>query len=65
MDEPALAVDDSALTTAYLNQLTPLEQTVLKIAQSHLESSFSLQHSLGYIAWLHQRQAATAAAKGA
>jgi hypothetical protein len=60
IDVALLAAEANALTTAYLQQMTPLEQTVLKIAQSHLESSFSLEHSLGYIAWLHQqRQAAS------
>ncbi len=59
-DAALLAAEANALTTAYLKQMTPLEQTVLRIAQSHLESSFSLEHSLGYIAWLHhQRQAAS------
>lgn len=58
------AAEANALTAAYLQQLTPLEQTVLKIAQSHLESSFSLEHSLGYMAWLHQRQLALQNAKG-
>lgn len=37
---------------AYLAQLTPQEQKVLKIAQEHLESSFSLVKSIGFQDWL-------------
>ena len=36
---------------AYVEQLTPLEKTVLLIAQGHLETSFSLENSIGFIAW--------------
>jgi len=36
---------------AYIAQLTPQEQKVLKIAQEHLESSFSLVKSIGFIEW--------------
>jgi hypothetical protein len=31
--------------------LSPLEQRVCAIAESHLESSFDLSRSSGYIAW--------------
>ena len=37
---------------AYLAQLTPQEQKVLKIAREHLESSFSLVKSIGFQDWL-------------
>ena len=37
---------------AYLTQLTPQEQKVLKIAREHLESSFSLVKSIGFQDWL-------------
>jgi hypothetical protein len=36
----------------YISQLTPQEQIVLKIAQEHLETSFDLERSIGYIQWL-------------
>ena len=38
-------------TTAYISQLTPMEQTVLQIAKSHLETSFSLTKSIGFQEW--------------
>ena len=35
----------------YLASLSPLERRVCAIAESHLESSFDLTRSSGYIAW--------------
>lgn len=46
---------------SYLAQLTPMETIVLNIAKSHLESSFSLEQSIGFQTWLKtQQQQATA-----
>jgi len=36
----------------YISQLTPIEQKVLQIAVSHLETSFSLSKSIGFQEWL-------------
>ena len=36
---------------AYISQLTPMEKKVLEIAKSHLESSFSLEKSIGFQEW--------------
>jgi hypothetical protein len=38
---------------AYISQLNPMEQKVLNIAASHLETSFSLVKSIGFQEWLH------------
>ena len=35
----------------YVNQLSDIEKTVLKIAQEHLETSFSLEKSIGFKSW--------------
>ena len=35
----------------YLAQLSDIEKTVLKIAQEHLETSFSLEKSIGFKTW--------------
>jgi hypothetical protein len=35
----------------YLEQLSDIEKTVLKIAQEHLETSFSLEKSIGFKEW--------------
>jgi len=40
---------------AYIAQLTPQEQKVLKIAQEHLESSFNLVKSIGFKEWQAQQ----------
>ena len=36
---------------AYIDQLSPREKHVLKIAQEHLETSFSLDKSIGFKMW--------------
>ncbi len=41
----------------YISQLTPMEQKVLKIAASHLETSFSLVKSIGFQEWQQAQQA--------
>ena len=35
----------------YVAQLSEIEKTVLKIAQEHLEPSFSLEKSIGFKTW--------------
>jgi len=39
------------LETLYLESLSPLERSVYVIAESHLQSSFDLSRSSGFIAW--------------
>ena len=40
-----------ALESAYIAQLNPMEQIILQIARSHLETSFSLNKSIGFQEW--------------
>ena len=40
-----------ALESAYVAQLNPMEQKILNIAASHLETSFSLSKSIGFLEW--------------
>ena len=35
----------------YIAQLSPMEKKVLEIARSHLETSFSLEKSIGFQEW--------------
>lgn len=42
---------DPTILTAYMEQLSPREKQVLKIAQEHLETSFSLEKSIGFKLW--------------
>ena len=48
---------------AYIAQLNPMEQQVLHIAASHLESSFSLAKSIGFQEWQAEQQKAPAPAE--
>jgi hypothetical protein len=52
---PAVSVKNDTSTAAYLAQLNPQEKKVLKIAMSHLETSFSLVKSIGYQEWKQQQ----------
>jgi len=36
---------------SYIKQMTEQEKLVLKIAESHLESSFDITKSIGFIQW--------------
>ena len=49
----AAATSDSApkQPSPYIDSLSALEQHVCRIAESHLESSFDLSRSTGYLAW--------------
>jgi hypothetical protein len=46
-----MAQQRTKLVQEYLDQLSPLENTVYRIANAHLQSSFSLEQSLGFIEW--------------
>jgi hypothetical protein len=39
----------------YIRQLTPFEQSVHRIAKSHLGSSFNLKKSNGYMKWIGKK----------
>lgn len=45
----------SELLLKYVEQLSPREKQVLKIAQEHLETSFSLEKSIGFKLWLNKQ----------
>ena len=47
-----------ALESAYVAQLNPMEQIILQIARSHLETSFSLNKSIGFQEWQAKQQQA-------
>lgn len=44
------------LISDYINQLNPIEQKVLKIAERELQSSFDIQKSIGFIEWLDENK---------
>jgi hypothetical protein len=44
-------VSDKSFTESYLASLSELERRVCSIAQAHLESSFDISRSNGYVAW--------------
>ena len=48
---PSAPSSATATESQFLSSLSPLEQRVCAIAESHLESSFDLSRSSGYIAW--------------
>lgn len=52
---PATATED--LIEEYKRTMTEQELLVLNIAVEHLESSFSIEKSIGYLEWLSKRTA--------
>ena len=50
---------------AYLSQLSPMENQILNIAKTHLETSFSLVKSIGFQEWQAQAEQAQAQAEQA
>jgi hypothetical protein len=46
------------MESAYVAQLNPMEQKILQIARSHLETSFSLNKSIGFQEWQAKQQKA-------
>ena len=51
MGESSNIDEQSDIISQYINQLTEQEQIVLKIAIDHLESSFDILKSIGFIEW--------------
>ena len=40
----------------YISQLSDIEKKVLSIAKDHLETSFSIEKSLGFKEWLEKQR---------
>ena len=51
---PTTNSEHSTLVNKYLSQLTELEKTILDIAQNHLDSSYNIEKSIGYLKWLEK-----------
>lgn len=39
----------------YIESLTEIEKIVLQIAEEHLESSFCIEKSVGFVKWLREK----------
>ena len=39
----------------YIADMTPIQRTALKIAMSHLKTSFDIERSNGFVEWLSSR----------
>ena len=50
-ETPVAPSSSTPSCSQFLSSLSPLEQRVCAIAESHLESSFDLSRSSGFIAW--------------
>lgn len=47
------SVDQLIIT--YINQMTEQQRKVMNIAQEHLQSSFSIEKSIGFKKWVAKR----------
>jgi hypothetical protein len=57
MDKPSESKNDAEseikiLINIYISQLNDIEKKVLTIAREHLETSFSIEKSIGFKQWL-------------
>lgn len=52
MSTAPMSTEPSGPVTAYLNSLSPKEVKAYHIAKSHLGTSFDLEKSVGYLAFL-------------
>ena len=57
MDKPTESKNDTEtemknLINIYISQLNDIEKKVLTIAKEHLETSFSIEKSIGFKQWL-------------
>jgi len=51
MDRNTKHTGSDEMLRQYIEQLTEIEQIVLDIAKDQLESSFSLEKSIGFMEW--------------
>ena len=49
--EESKSISEEDDESKYINSLTEQEQKTMEIARSHLESSFHLKKSVGFIKW--------------
>ena len=53
MDSDIINSDNlDILIERYINSLTSIERLVLEMAKRHLESSFCIEKSIGFIEWM-------------
>jgi hypothetical protein len=43
------------LIQQYIDEMTTMEKLVMEIARDHLESSFSIENSVGFVIWLREK----------
>jgi len=49
-----METNTQVLIARYIEQISPQEKLVLKIAIEHLESSFDIEKSIGFKEWLKE-----------
>jgi len=55
MDRNTKHTGSDEMLRQYVEQLTEIEQIVLDIAKDQLESSFSLEKSIGFMEWCKKK----------
>ena len=48
-------IDEEILLKMYIEQLDEIELLIYKIAEEHLESSFDVSKSIGYLEWKKEK----------
>jgi hypothetical protein len=48
--------EEKTLQEEYINSLSEVERSTMRIAEEHLKTSFSLRKSIGYMKWLANKK---------
>jgi hypothetical protein len=57
VDIPEKWITENPIYLEYIADMTPIQKTALKIAMSHLKTSFDMERSNGFVEWLSSRSA--------
>jgi hypothetical protein len=54
MEQTTLTLDE--LIMQYIDEMTPMEKIIMELAREHLETSFCIENSVGFITWLREKK---------
>ncbi|MEX0598422.1 MAG: hypothetical protein WD512_18185, partial [Candidatus Paceibacterota bacterium] len=43
------------LIKQYIDEMTPMEKIIMELAEEHLETSFCIEHSVGFVTWIREK----------
>lgn len=61
MNKPIINMENQTSTQLdelikqYIDEMTPMEKIIMALAEEHLETSFCIEHSVGFVTWLREK----------